>query len=90
MSHHSSYDKDISEIFSKSKLYQKLANLGATKQFPDGKLTEHDEGEIKFVVITVNNTVVIEFGQPIYWLGMTGKEAVDLGRVLLKHGRELY
>ena len=90
MSHHSpNYDDEISKAFSQSELYQKMTDLGATNQFPEGKLSNHDEGEIRFAVITVNGKVVIEFGQSVHWLGMTGEEAVKLGRLLIKRGRKL-
>ncbi len=89
MSHHSQiYDEEMRSKMANG-YKEMLSDLGATKQFPDGKLTMHDEGEIKFAVTSIDNKVIIEFGQPVHWLGMTGNQAIDLGRLLLKRGRKL-
>ena len=63
--------------------------LGATGRFPEGKLTLADEGEIQFAVTTIKKKVVIDFGKPVRWLGCTGDQAIDLGRLLIKRGRKL-
>lgn len=39
--------------------------LGATGEFPEGKLTEVDEGELKFAVGYMKGKVVIDFGTPV-------------------------
>lgn len=72
MAHHSqSNDPEMIKKFMEN--YHHMVNdLGATGQFPNGKLTKQDEGEIKFAVITMDNKVVIEFGQSAHWFGMTG------------------
>ena len=68
---------------------EKLNNLGATNKFPDGKLTEQDQGEIKIAIITADDKIVIEFGQPVRWIGMSPKQAIDLSHNLLKHSHKL-
>lgn len=68
---------------------QANAKLGATGKFPEGKLTEADEGEIQFRVGTTNQKVIIDFGQEVSWLGMDAKQARELANILYDHARAL-
>lgn len=61
--------------------------LGPTGAFPEGKLTENDEGELAFAVGTLKQKVVINFNTPIASLGMTPNQARDLASVLWQHAR---
>ena len=63
--------------------------FGATRRFPEGKLTESDEGEIVFGVShdPVTAKVVLDFGTPVAWIGMNSPQAIDLANALLKHAR---
>ena len=63
--------------------------LGATGQFPEGKLADHDEGQIQFAVAIYKGKVVMNFGKPVASLGMTHKQAHDLARLLLKQAGKL-
>jgi len=58
--------------------------LGATGNFPDGKLTDNDEGEIRFAVAILKGKVVINFGEPITSLGMSRVQARKLGQLLIR------
>jgi FKBP-type peptidyl-prolyl cis-trans isomerase 2 len=101
MSHHSSdSDQEMSEETMKKFVNagQKAQgevdkilkeHLGPTGQFPHGKLTEHDEGEIAFAVLVKDGKVVIDFNHPVHWLGMTPEQAIKLGELLIKRGRNL-
>ena len=81
MAHHSrEYDEEMRKHFENSV----NEPLGATKRFPEGKLTEMDEGEIKFAVGIDQGKIVIEFGQQVTWMGMNPDQAHDLGRLLIK------
>jgi len=71
------------------KLLQEAKALGATGEFPEGKLTEHDEGEIVFRVGSHQGKVVIEFGTPVAWLGMTPQQALRLAGLLERHVNRL-
>jgi hypothetical protein len=64
--------------------------LGATGQFPEGKYSEHDEGEIQFAVAAdaTCEKVFIDFGTPIRSLGMTAEQAAELGEMLIKKSLE--
>jgi hypothetical protein len=60
------------------------APVGATGNFPKGKLTKADEGEISFLVGAKNDKVILQFGTPVAWMGMTPEQAVDLGEMLIQ------
>ncbi len=65
-----------------------LDSLGATGQFPQGKLVEHDEGEIQFAVGIRDGKVVLEFGKPVRWMGMDRHQARQLGQLLIAKSEE--
>jgi len=44
--------------------------IGATGQFPKGKLNKNDEGELQIGMIITNNVIEIHFGKPVSWLGL--------------------
>jgi hypothetical protein len=61
--------------------------LGATGEFPYGKVQDDDEGELRMAVgfDKVDGIVRLEFGKPVAWLGLPPAEAVNLARSLLRH-----
>ena len=63
----------------------KAEEMGATGRFPRGKLTELDQGEVRFRVAYVDGTVVLDFGKPTAWVGMTPKQAKELAVALKRH-----
>ncbi len=67
-----------------TEIRRKQQVLGATGQFPEGQLTEADEGEIRFGVTAVDGKVVLDFGTPVTWMGMTPEQAKDLGQLLVE------
>ena len=69
-------------------LWEHLA-IGATRRFPDGKITESDEGEIRFAVSHAGGKVLIHFGKPVAWLGLGRHHVVELIKILQKHADEL-
>lgn len=84
MSHHgqdleklSPFFRDLRDHFEKIK-----------GEYPDGKLTEADEGALSFAVSSMGEKVVIAFGEPTAWLGMTGDQAAELAILLIRHARE--
>ena len=61
--------------------------LGATGQFPHGKMSAADEGAIMFKVDEDGGNVVLDFGTPVVWMGMTAEQAVALGQLLIAKAR---
>lgn len=62
--------------------------LGATGTFPRGKLHESDEGELRLGVTVDQGTVIVVFGKPVAWLGLTPQMARDLAATLLERADE--
>lgn len=58
---------------------------GATGRFPEGKLNPGDEGELRLAVGREGDKIIIAFGKPVAWIGMTPKEAAELAGLLLRH-----
>jgi hypothetical protein len=57
--------------------------LGATGQYPNGKLAPHDEGEFRYAIAAdvANQRVLIDFGKPMRSIGFTaekGEEFMEL------------
>jgi hypothetical protein len=103
MSHHSSelnemgsaeYRKGMDLLFktpSTDSLIEAIKNLnvGATGNFPDGKLTEKDEGELQYAFTIYKNRLIMNFGKPVVWVGFEKKQVQDLIDYLTKKIKEL-
>lgn len=85
MSHHAG---QMSNEMSKA---VKDFQLGATGEFPRGKIDRLDEGQIKFAIAADHktDTVIINFGKKVVWLGMTADEALDIAQSLIKKALEI-
>lgn len=66
-------------------MQEKKNDFGATKNFPDGKLTESDDGEIKFGITHVEDRVILNFATPVNWIGFTKEQAQAVAASLIKH-----
>jgi hypothetical protein len=72
----------------KRKLMDTAAFRGALGDFPEGMLTKSDEGAIQFGVTVKDGKVVLDFGTPVAWVGMTPQQAADLASIMMKRARE--
>lgn len=89
MAHHSSKPDEEMSDFMKDMLQDLTpATLGPTGLFPEGKLTQEDEGEIMFSIFGKDGKVVIEFGSQVHWVGMTPPQAAAVAEALLKQARK--
>lgn len=61
--------------------------IGATGQFPEGQISVDDEGGIQFTLKPENGKLIIDFGKPIQWVGLTPQDACDLAGSLVKLAR---
>ena len=87
MSHHSSrFDPEAFKDFE----FLGSEKPGPTGLFPEGKLTEDDQGEIAMAVGHKDGKVIIEFGTPVAWVGMNPIQAKQLAMDLLTHATEAY
>jgi len=67
---------------------KRAMGLGPTGKFPEGKLTETDEGEIKIAIGNKNGKVIIDFGSPVTWIGFTPEQAEEIANILKKNADE--
>ena len=61
-------------------------DFGATGKFPEGKVSDSDEGELRLGVARdeLNGIVQVNFGKPVAWLGMSPPDAIDFAKAILK------
>lgn len=64
---------------------KKRLKLGATGAFPDGKMNQHDEGELRFAISNANGEVRIDFGKPVRWISLSANQAKELAAVIMQH-----
>lgn len=95
MAHHGSdpFDdpKKLEKFESRNERIRELLNTtgfrGALGDFPEGQLTKSDEGAIQFAIGTKDGKVILDFGTPTAWVGMTPQQAADLGSMLINKAR---
>lgn len=95
MSHHGKTESPITEspipeelTRSITEQQKKLYELGATGEFPDGKLTEDDEGSINFAIGIKDGKVCLDFGTPSRWIAMKPEDALKLAETLIEKARK--
>ena len=92
MSHHGSnpFDEDGDKIRKLiSGLKASTADYrGPIGDYPHGKLTASDEGSIQFAIGEKDGKVVMDFGAPVAWIGVTPQQAMDIASALTKRARE--
>lgn len=62
--------------------------FGATGQFPEGKITDRDEGEIQFGIASAPNKVLVSFGKPVAWIAFTPEQAIALAASLMEKAQD--
>src|SRR5215813_724851 len=62
--------------------------LGETGRFTHGALTPDDEGELRYAVTASGGKVILAFGTPVVWIGMTPRMAHQLADALNKWASE--
>lgn len=61
--------------------------FGASGQFPQGKLNDDDEGELRLGITydKLTGVVMVNFGKPVAWLGLPPPEAREFAQKILWH-----
>jgi hypothetical protein len=88
MAHHSdkAFDQAQKRLLEQlMKDHARDEQLGATGQYPQGKLVGHDEGELSFGVTNYEGKVILNFNTSVHWLGMDPDQARLLARSLMSH-----
>jgi hypothetical protein len=62
---------------------------GPTGEFPQGRLNSEDEGELAVGLAIVQNRIVMHFGKPIVWVGMSADDADNLIAMLTTYSKKL-
>ena len=62
--------------------------LGSTGDFPRGKFSQDDEGELRIAVGHKDKTVIIDFGTPTKWIGLDAAGARQLASLLQLHAAD--
>jgi hypothetical protein len=57
-------------------------------QFPEGHLNLTGEGAIQIAIGIQDGNVIIQFPKPVAWLGLPADQAMEMGRVLIRRGKE--
>ena len=84
MHHSTGPDQDMRERLAGMFTDDQEVELGGTGRFPEGKLTDADGGEIKFQIGYTQGKVIMDFGNPTAWVGMTPRQAKELAHTLVK------
>ena len=63
----------------------------AVPKFPRGKIHKEDEGELSFAIAVDprTNTLVIHFGKPVDWMGLSKADALHLSKMLAEKAAQL-
>jgi hypothetical protein len=79
--------RETFDAFKKS-MMDTTAFRGALGDFHEGQLTKSDEGALQFGITVKDGKVVLDFGTPVAWVGMTPQQAADLASIMMKRARE--
>ena len=63
--------------------------LGATGDFPRGKLNADDEGALRLAVGVKDKTVMIVFGKEVAWLGLDKAQALAFAESIRQRAEEI-
>lgn len=69
----------------------KKPKLGSSGKFPRGKLNRYDEGELTIAISgdPKTNTVIIDFGKRVKWIGFGPDQARELADLIRKNADKL-
>lgn len=62
---------------------------GKTNDYPRGMLNASDEGGLNILMTVLDNTVVLDFGTPVKWIGLDKETALMIGAALTEKANSL-
>jgi hypothetical protein len=65
-----------------------MSQFGATGDYPHGKMNEEDEGGLLVGFTHDKGKVIINFGKPCAWIGLSPEEAFGFARLIAEHARD--
>lgn len=63
--------------------------LGPTGKYPEGKLNDNDDGELRIAIGTESDKVKILFETDVSWFAMNPDEAIQLGEAIIKQALKI-
>lgn len=64
----------------------KRPRLGATGEYPHGKINPDDEGALNVGVAADGmGNVHVDFGKPVSWFTMPSEQAINFAKLILTH-----
>ena len=57
-------------------------------EYPNGRMSDADEGALAMMVGHENGKVVMQFASPTAWIGFTPEQAMDIAQMLITHARQ--
>jgi hypothetical protein len=63
--------------------------LGATGEFPRGKIHETDQGALNIKISQFRETVHVDFGKPTAWVAFEPDQALAFAALIVKHAMAL-
>ena len=62
---------------------------GWRPKYPRGKLRSDDEGQLAMAFAVKGNTLIIDFGKPVVWVGLSLHEVTALREAFEKYEKQL-
>lgn len=62
---------------------------GFRPKFPRGKLRADDEGQLRMAFSVHGNTLVMDFGKPVAWVGLSLHEVTALREAFERYEKQL-
>ena len=60
-----------------------------TDQYPDGKISDDDEGELTVAITATEEHLVINFFKSVRWIALRRDEAIEFGEQIIKRAKEI-
>lgn len=57
--------------------------------YPRGKLRDDDEGELQIAIATQDNTIIVDFGKNVKWIGLDKFTALNMAKLLIQHAHSI-
>jgi hypothetical protein len=66
-----------------------MTKFGSTGDFPRGKFSQDDEGGLNLGIAVKDRTIIINFFEPVVWIGLDYHTAVQFAQTILKRAEEI-
>lgn len=89
--HHGGQQPPNPELDALMKRFVEQAEGRAKREYPAGRLGAADDGALAMAVTgdREKGVIVVDFGKPVVWFGLTPESAVGLARLLVQKAREV-